>query len=269
MVNPTPHAYVRIQRRINKNEKECNEKDFLLRCCYCCFAGSAVTGVGAIANADDDLKQFDKDSIAGGEHVNDAEAYPYSAAPCPSSSEYPSSTSPVPSETPTPEKPPRENVHPLIEGSGAVNCAPGEACIDPETGMAHVEYKVQFAGPSQLSSNHGMTSGRGGEIAIPNVLENIKVTLDSFSPGEDPDTTDFPKEIKEVGAELPIFASDESTLTGYLTEDDLKKNRELFRQTDDTDQWLRNTPVEAYVVSISILPHSDYLKAGRGIGRRV
>lgn len=46
------------------------------------FAGNAVSGGGnAIANADDDVKQLDKDSIVGGEYVADEQAYPYSAEP--------------------------------------------------------------------------------------------------------------------------------------------------------------------------------------------
>ena len=49
------------------------------------FAGSAVTGVGAIANADDDLKQFDKESIVGGEFLLEDRDYvqAYSAEPTP------------------------------------------------------------------------------------------------------------------------------------------------------------------------------------------
>lgn len=62
-------------------KKNVTKKIFYSAAATAVFAGSAVTGVGAIANADDDLKQFDKDSIVCGEHVNDVEAYPYSAEP--------------------------------------------------------------------------------------------------------------------------------------------------------------------------------------------
>lgn len=203
-------------------KKNVTKKIFYSAAATAVFAGSAVSGVNVIANADDDIKQFDKDSIVGGGHVNDAEAYPYSADPYPSSSEYPSSTSPAPSETPTPENPPRENVHPLIEGSGAVNCAPGEACIDPETGIAHVQYKVQAANSGVVSSDHGQTADRAVEVAIPNVLKNVKVEIESYYPGElVAERADVDREVINVDAELPIYVNKDSDLAqdGYKTID--------------------------------------------------
>ncbi|MDK8898781.1 hypothetical protein QP999_12695 [Corynebacterium sp. MSK004] len=41
------------------------------------FAGSAVSGVNAIANADDDIKQFDKNTVVNGEFVEDKEVHSY------------------------------------------------------------------------------------------------------------------------------------------------------------------------------------------------
>lgn len=58
-------------------KKNVTKKIFYSAAATAVFAGSAVTGVNAIANADDDIKQFDKDSIVGGEYVEDAEASPY------------------------------------------------------------------------------------------------------------------------------------------------------------------------------------------------
>lgn len=62
-------------------KKNVTKKIFYSAAATAVFAGSAVTGVNAIANADDDIKQFDKDSIVGGEYVSDEQAYPYSAEP--------------------------------------------------------------------------------------------------------------------------------------------------------------------------------------------
>lgn len=228
-------------------KKNVTKKIFYSAAATAVFAGSAVTGVNAIANADDGIKQFDKDSIVGGEHVNDAEAYPYSADPYPSSSEYPSSTSPAPSETPTPEKPPRENVHPLVEGSGAVNCAPGEACIDPETGIAHVEYKVQAANSGVVSSDHGLTVDRVVGVAIPNVLKNVKVEIESYYPGElAAEKAGVDREVINVGAELPIYVDEGSDLTegDYKTFDSEKENEiRNDKGFENLDYSLRNAPV--------------------------
>ena len=62
-------------------KKNVTKKIFYSAAATAVFAGSAVTGVGAIANADDDLKHFDKDAIVGGEYVADEQAYPYSSDP--------------------------------------------------------------------------------------------------------------------------------------------------------------------------------------------
>lgn len=231
-------------------KKNVTKKIFYSAAATAVFAGSAVTGVGAIANADDDIKQFDKESIVGGEHVNDAEAYPYSADPYPSSSEYPSSTSPAPSETPTPtpEKPSRENFHAVIEGSGAVNCNSGEACIDPETGIAHVEYRVQ-ATSGDFSDPHtrNITSDRAVEIAIPNVLKNVKVEIESYYPGKlAAERAGVDREVINVGTELPIYVNKDSDLAdgGYNTFDGDSKNKILNDQGfKDLEYSLHNAPV--------------------------
>lgn len=135
------------------------------------------------------------------------------------------------------------NVHSLIKGSGAVNCSPGEACIEPETKTAHVEYKVQFLGPGVTSWDHGQTSGRGGEVAIPNVLKNVKVTLDTFYPSpEGIEDEELDLEVINVGASLPIYAHDESNLVGYLTERKYK-NRSYKYPSSNVKDYLPNVPV--------------------------
>lgn len=135
------------------------------------------------------------------------------------------------------------NVHSLIKGSGAVNCSPGEACIEPETKTAHVEYKVQFLGPGVTSWDHGQTSGRGGEVAIPNVLKNVKVTLDTFYPSsEGTENKELDLEVIDVGASLPIYAHDESNLVGYLTERKYK-NRSHYYPSNNVKDYLPNVPV--------------------------
>lgn len=150
---------------------------------------------------------------------------------------------PQPPTTPTdPGTPPatRENVYPLVKGSGTVNCAPGEACIDPETGMAHVEYKVQFAGPSLSSPDNDQISGRGGEVAIPKVLENVQVRLETFYPD---DPAERGQEVVNVGANLPVYVDDASDLDGYLSENEYGVNLRRTKIENNTDYSLRHTPV--------------------------
>ena len=244
-------------------KKNVTKKIFYSAAATAVFAGSAVSGVNAIANADDDLKQFDKESIVGGEHVNDVEAYPYSADPYPSSSEYPSSTSPAPSETPTPENPPRENVHPLIEGSGAVNCAPGEACIDPETGIAHVEYKVQASIGGILSSDGGQDGSRSVEVAIPNVLKNVKVRIDTFYPSElTSEEAGVDREVMEVGNDLPIFVNERSSLASGSYKTFNKESRtDIIKdpKLKDLNYSLKNSPVSLGSFEDTAIHRSDLI----------
>ena len=229
-------------------KKNVTKKIFYSAAATAVFAGSAVSGVNAIANADDDVKQFDKDSIVGGKYVEDEEVYPYSSTGRDGSiDDYPSSIPPETSETPTPEQPPRENVHPLIEGSGAVNCNAGEACIDPKTGIAHVEYKVQAANSGVVSSDRGQTSDRAVEVAIPNVLKNVKVEIESYYPGKlAAERAGVDREVINVGAELPIYVNKDSDLAdgGYKTFDrDTKKEILEDQGFEDLDYSLRNAPV--------------------------
>ena len=229
-------------------KKNVTKKIFYSAAATAVFAGSAVSGVNAIANADDDVKQFDKDSIVGGKYVEDEEVYPYSSTGRDGSiDDYPSSIPPETSETPTPENPPRENVHPLIEGSGAVNCNAGEACIDPKTGIAHVEYKVQAANSGVVSSNGVQTSDRGVEVAIPNVLKNVKVEIESYYPGKlAAERAGVDREVINVGAELPVYVNEKSELAdgGYKTFTRENKRKILEDQNfEDLDYSLHNAPV--------------------------
>ena len=170
------------------------------------FAGSAVSGMNAIANADNELKEFDKDSIVSGEYVADEQAYPYSSSENYDYS-YMTPTSGTPTPTTTPEEPPRGS----IKGSGAVNCESGEACIDPETGIAHVEYKVQLLGPISKSNP---SLGNTSFIAIPKVIDpnSVKVKIDSvYYDKSDP----FEKEdysLTKINENLPIVYTPNSTL---------------------------------------------------------
>lgn len=239
-------------------KKNVTKKIFYSAAATAVFAGSAVSGVNAIANADDDIKQFDKDSIVGGEHVNDAEAYPYSADPYPSSSEYPSSTSPAPSETPTPENPPRGNVENSIEGSGIVNCKSGEACIDPETKTAHVEYDVQIVHRLYETSGVGGHSFLDGQIAIPKILNNISVEMVSYYP--DKSTSKDPaidQEVIPVGSKLPVFSDEGSTISKNQMDQDekleayrrgvenyIEQNPDMESGKARFDYFLRNVPVK-------------------------
>ncbi|WP_141750492.1 hypothetical protein [Corynebacterium sp. HMSC055D05] len=58
-------------------KKNVTKKIFYSAAATAVFAGSAVSGVNTIANADDDIKQFDKDSIVNGEFVEDKEVHSY------------------------------------------------------------------------------------------------------------------------------------------------------------------------------------------------
>lgn len=119
-----------------------------------------------------------------------------------------------PSETPlNPPKPdyefevdePRENIENPVDGSGIVNCENGTACIDPKTNTAHVEYNVQALISGLTSSNHGQTSDRAVEIAIPRVLDNVEVVMDSYYPGKSTaEQVGIEQEVIKVGENLPV-----------------------------------------------------------------
>ena len=243
-------------------KKNVTKKIFYSAAATAVFAGSAVSGVNAIANADDDVKQFDKDSIVGGEYVADEQAYPYSADPYPSSSEYPSSTSPAPSETPTPEKPP--HVENAIEGSGAVNCNAGEACIDPKTGIAHVEYEVQLTVAGATDSKNEMVADNGGQIAIPKELQNLEVTMDSYYPSKQTaEKIGVTQGVIEVDAELPVHQTSEQDAEKALSWE-REIGEEFLERADELPEeerfkyFLDNVPVKKYVFDDYVSPHEGW-----------
>ena len=67
-----------------------------------------------------------------------------------------------------------DNVH-YLTGGGAVNCNGGDVCVEKIGDTAHVTYQVQTSALA-MSSDHGQTS-RGSAVYVPNVLENVKITL--------------------------------------------------------------------------------------------
>lgn len=119
-----------------------------------------------------------------------------------------------PSETPlNPPKPdyefevddPKENIENPVDGSGIVNCENGTACIDPKTNTAHVKYKVQATTGGLISSDHGQTSDRSFEIAIPKVLNNVEVVMDSYYPGKvTAERLGIDQKVIKVGKNLPV-----------------------------------------------------------------
>lgn len=179
--------------------KETTKKVFYTSTVAALLAGTAVTGVNAVAQ-NDDMKTFDKDAYTAGENVEDKQAYPYSAEPEDTTEERPQ------------PKEKRDNIKPLVPDSGVVNCKSGEACIDPKTNKARVEYQVQLSAAGVQSTNDGLTIDRGGEIAIPNVLKNVEVKMDSYYPGENTaKKANIPQELIEVNSKLPVFESSESS----------------------------------------------------------
>ena len=191
--------------------KETTKKVFYTSTVAALLAGTAVTGVNAVAQ-NDDMKTFDKDAYTAGENVEDKQAYPYSGE-----EEYPSSHEPTEENTP-----PRDgkNIHQLVEDSGAVGCSGGEFCIDPKTNTAHVEYDVQFALPLLASSDHVQTSGRAGHFIIPKALENVEVKFDAFYPSEvTAKNAGIDQEVIDIDNKLTIFdVTDDQGLTdGYVT----------------------------------------------------
>lgn len=67
-----------------------------------------------------------------------------------------------------------DNVH-YATGGGAVNCNGGDVCVEKIGDTAHVKYEVQTSALA-MSSDHAQTS-RGTAVYVPNVLENVKITL--------------------------------------------------------------------------------------------
>lgn len=155
------------------------------------------------------------------------------------------------------------NVKPLINGSGIVNCTNSDACIDPETRTAHVEFQVQAANAGLVTSDHGQSADRGAEIAIPKELENVNVRIDSFLPSaETAKRYGIPQSIIAVGADLPIFVSNFSTLAstaGYkIFTPKNASNIVNSPELDDLDTFLRNAPV-------SFGSFEDTLKGGDAV----
>lgn len=117
----------------------------------------------------------------------------------------------------------RENVSNPIDGSGIINCKNGEACIDPKTNTAHIEYKVQAVSSGVKSSDGGQTSSRGIEIAIPKVLGNVEVRLDSYLPGKlTAEKVGIDEKLIQVGNKLEIY--------NIKTESDLERARNIYEQ---------------------------------------
>lgn len=116
-----------------------------------------------------------------------------------------------------------DNVSNPIEGSGIINCENGEACIDPNTNTAHIEYKVQGVSSGVKSSDAGQTASRGIEIAIPKVLGNVEVTLDSYLPGKlTAQQVGIDEKLIEVGNKLEIH--------NIQTDSDLDRASDIYSQ---------------------------------------
>lgn len=70
-------------------------------------------------------------------------------------------------------QPERDNIHPLIENSGAVNCRGGDTCVKKVGDTAEVSWVVQTTPFLKSSDNSRWVTSV--YIAIPNVVENLKL----------------------------------------------------------------------------------------------
>lgn len=133
-----------------------------------------------------------------------------------------------------------DNVSNPIEGSGIINCENGEACIDPNTNTAHIEYKVQGVSSGVKSSDAGQTSSRGIEIAIPKVLGNVEVTLDSYLPGKlTAQQIGVDEKLIEVGNKLEIY--------NIGTDSDLERATEIYsNRISNAESFAQDTEGEKY-----------------------
>lgn len=105
-----------------------------------------------------------------------------------------------------PENKIKENVSNPIDGSGVINCKNGEACIDPKTNTAEIKYNVQAVASGVKSSDGRQTSSRGVEIAIPKVLSDVEITLDSYLPGKmTADNLKIDQKLIQAGNKLSIY----------------------------------------------------------------
>lgn len=199
------------------------------------------------------------DTTSRSREYNDVSGYNDSSGYDNSSTEQPTPT--------TPETPPRENVFPLIEGSGAVNCNAGEACIDPKTGIAHVEYEVQLsvAGIKGMAGSENLIIGdNGGQIAIPKELQNLEVTMDSYYPSKQTaEKTGVTQEVIDVDAKLPIHQSSEQDAEKALSWE-WEIGEEFLERADELPEeerfkyFLDNVPVKKYVFDDYVSPHEGW-----------
>lgn len=142
----------------------------------------------------------------------------------------------------------RDNVTALAAGSGIVNCENGEACIDPETHVAQVEFQVQAGIHTVMSSHDDHVAGNGVSVAIPKDVRNVKVRLDTFTPSEETARRlGIARETIDVSSELPVYVSHESTLSGepgYSKFASQHSNEILYDERfADVSYFLHNAPV--------------------------
>lgn len=157
----------------------------------------------------------------------------------------------------TPVPPPTQNfdnIKPLVDGSGLVNCTSTDTCIDEETGMAQVEFKVQSGVAGVSSSEQGGFIDRGTEIAIPKVLDNVKVRIDTFYPSEETaKRLGVNQEVMKINSELPLYVSNVSELSensqyNVFKREDYMDSEAKFDilgndKLDDFDYFTKNAPV--------------------------
>lgn len=153
----------------------------------------------------------------------------------------------------TVELPPEKegnNVSNPIKDAGIINCENGEACIDPKTNTAHIEYKVQGVSSGVKSSDHGQTSSRGIEIAVPKVLDNVEITLDSYLPGKaTAKEVGIEEKLIKVGNKLEIHnmsINDDSSRALRIYEDRLN-NAEYIAQAKDPESSAEKARFDAFL----------------------
>lgn len=131
----------------------------------------------------------------------------------------------------------KENVTNLIPNSGVTNCKSGQSCIDPKTKTAHVEYKVQVANFGVISSDYGQTADRNAEIAIPNILENVEVKLDSYYPNKKTiDETGIDQKVIYPNTKLNIVDPEDGEDFDYYNYNGYKDKMEEAAQSSDNPE---------------------------------
>ena len=159
-----------------------------------------------------------------------------------------------------------ENVR-FATGGGAVNCNGGDVCVEKIGDTAHVTYQVQTSALA-MSSDHGQTS-RGTAVYVPNVLENVKITLTNIpDPSAEVDYyTNGTVAGKAVNQNVPIYdytLNDKGEVLeipakgGSLMEDFTSENFGIWRAEGKYVENGDVTTPNAVVASPTNLQYDEY-----------